>query len=173
MATTSILSQDAKSASATTLINPAFLQEIKDSHPQLWETQKQLFQVCKKRSPTDASLSTLVVILDRIRNEMALEFALEESYGYQKVIGAPKAMSAAERISNSIPSELIESARSQHCGLYLQASELAERAEELQYRGVEAAALNQLFTETLDFDRRFREHEALECDLIDQSFELA
>lgn len=155
------------------VINPAFLQDIKDSHPQLWKTKAQLLKICNGSANTKAALSKLVGLLDQLRDEMALEFALEESYGYQTIMGSPRPTTGAAKIASVIPSELVDTARAQHCGLYLQVTELSEQAEELQYRGMTSSGLKKLIRSTLDFDREFSDHEELENQLIENSFDAA
>jgi hypothetical protein len=52
-------------------------------------------------------------------------------------------------------------------------SELAEQAEELQYRGVESSQLRILVQRARDFDTELREHERAENELIERSFDLS
>ena len=61
---------------------------------------------------------------------------------------------------------LTATARAQHATLYLTLSELAERAEEIQYRGVRCEDLVDLVTRVRRFDREFRGHETLEARLL-------
>lgn len=146
----------------TILVNPAFLQEIKDSHPDLWHTVHELRQTCHcDQSPAQLA-KRLVRQLDDLRDHLALQFALEESYGFIEVEGAP---------SHSELSDLATEAHCQHCSLYLRLSDLAERAEELQYRGVAADQLRKLIESTQEFDSLLRQHEQLENELIDRSFD--
>ena len=69
--------------------------------------------------------------------------------------------------------ELANRAQSQHGILYLRLTDLAEQAEELQYRGVEQTQLKRLIEQTCDFDAQLREHERLESELIERSFGLS
>jgi hypothetical protein len=57
--------------------------------------------------------------------------------------------------------------------LYMQLSDLAEQAEELQYRGVESSQLRILVERTREFDAELREHERTENELIERSFDLS
>ena len=150
--------------SATLVVNPAFLQEIKDSNPDLWETVHQLRQVCDRESEQPKRISQqLTRLLDCLRNQLALQFSLEESYGYMSV----------PTHSSQVLEELASRAQSQHGMLYLQVSELAEQAEELQYRGVEPQELRHLVQRTQEFDVQLRAHEHAENELIERSFDLS
>ncbi|MFK8111787.1 MAG: hypothetical protein AB8B91_06280 [Rubripirellula sp.] len=150
------------SKSTTLVVNPAFLQEIKDSNPDLWHTVHQLRQACEcNDEPTKVSRQ-LTRLLDCLRDQLAMQFSLEESYGYLSVPESP---------SRSL-GELAALAKSQHGSLYMELSDLAEQAEELQYRGVESQQLRQLVGRTKQFDGALREHELCENELIERSFDL-
>ncbi|MGB7348058.1 MAG: hypothetical protein WBD20_27785 [Pirellulaceae bacterium] len=151
----------------TMVINPAFLQEIKDSNPECWHVQHRLRQLVHSDNDASGRLNQAVKLLDSFRDHLALQFALEESYGYQTIRG----------INTSTPvlltPGLIEVAHDQHCGLYLQISELSEEACELQYRGIERASFDRLMTKVAEFDAKLIQHEKLESDLIEHSFGLS
>ena len=160
------------------LINPAFLQEMKDSNPQLWQTRQQLTQLChadhgKAEQSIAQVVGKFVRTLDQFRDDIALQFALEESYGYQSVAGTPNPSTGADRISKAISTELVQTAKTQHRSLYLHITELAEQAEELQYRGGTAHDLAKLIDNAQAFEDKFDQHEELENDLIDQAFDLS
>lgn len=144
------------------VLNPAFLQEIKDCNPDLWHTQHELRQVCDcDAEPVDITRQ-LVRLLDDFRDQLALQFALEESYGFLDV---PEHVDAA----NSIDEDLVHRVHSQHCPLYLELSDLAEQAEELQYRGIVVSQLLELIDAVRAFDQKLTEHENLEGELIERS----
>ncbi|QDT11091.1 hypothetical protein K239x_30850 [Planctomycetes bacterium K23_9] len=151
----------------TLVINPAFLQEIKDSNPECWDTQHRLRQLCHCDSDPADRLNRLVKLLGAFRDHLALQFALEESYGYQKVRGIN---TTAKVLLNP---GLIDKAHDQHCTLYLEITALSEAANELQYRGLETGQLEKLIQQVCDFDAKLIQHETLESDLIEQSFELS
>lgn len=145
------------------VVNPAFLQEIKDSNPDLWHTIHQLRRVCDSNDEPAKLSRQLTRLLDSLRDQLALQFSLEESYGYMAVPQNP----------SPTLGELANRAQSQHGILYIRLSELAEQAEELQYRGVEQSQLVALVEQTCDFDAQLREHERLENELIERSFGLS
>ena len=146
----------------TLTVNPAFLQEIKDSNPDLWDTVRQLRQVCECDDEPAATARSLARLLDTLRDDIALQFSLEESYGYLEVPEAP----------HGVVGELASKTHAQHCSLYLRLSELDEQAEELQYRGVDPTQLRQLLKSAQDFDAQLRKHEQSENELIERSFQL-
>lgn len=146
----------------TLTVNPAFLQEIKDSNLNLWSLLDQLMAVCGSSEDRTQRLRRLVPLLGEVRDLLALQFALEETYGYMEV---PAAVAP-------VNSHLMQDIRAQHCKIYLMINELAERAEELQYRGVDddkVSQLDRLIEDVHQFELRLRDHERMEQDLIDCS----
>ncbi len=152
----------ASSPTATLMVNPAFLQEIKDSNPELTHTLEELRQLLNVDDVPGQVCRRLTRLLDDLRDHLALQFSLEESYGYLAVNHHP----------SRVLGELASRVQSQHGMLYMQLSDLAEQAEELQYRGVEPNQLNVLIQRTRDFDSQLREHERAENSLIDRSYDL-
>lgn len=140
----------------TLTINPAFLQEIKDSNLTLWKTVERLNMACRESREPVAVLGLLVPLLGELRDALALEFALEESYGYIEV---PAAAAPANH-------HLLHDIHSQHCRLFLRITELAERAEEMQFRGMLSEELPELIDEVGAFELEFKDHERMESDLI-------
>lgn len=151
-----------RSSGQSIAVNPAFLQEIKDSNPNLWQSTHRLRQTCESGDPPVEVTRRLVRQLDKLRDQLAQQFALEESYGY---LAVPYAVD--ERVD-----ELSRLAHSQHCSLYLEISELVEHAEELQYRGVVVTKVRELVEAASAFEERLRDHEQIENDLVDRCFEL-
>jgi len=149
------------------VLNPAFLQEIKDCNPDLWHTQHELRQVCDCHAEPVEITRQLVRLLDDFRDQLALQFALEESYGFLEV---PEDSSGA---TSNIDEDLVHRVHAQHCPLYLELSELAERAEELQYRGIVMGQLMDLIAAVRRFDEKLTEHENLEGELIERSLHVA
>ncbi len=142
---------------ATTLaVNPAFLEEIKDSNTTLWQRLEELRSNCDCHDAKSLILRRLVNQLNEIRDLLALQFALEESYGYMEVPESDL------HEPNASPERL----RAQHCALYLTASELAEQAEELQYRGWAAQRVIQLIRQVKQFDLQLQDHERAERHLV-------
>ncbi len=148
---------------ATLVVNPAFLQEIKDSNPDLTHALEELRQVLQCDETPAQICRRLARVLDDLRDHLALQFSLEESYGY---------LSVAEHPSRVL-GELACRVQSQHGMLYMQLSDLAEQAEELQYRGVELNQLHVLLQQTRQFDGELQAHENAEFELIERSYDLS
>ncbi|QDV70918.1 hypothetical protein Poly24_46510 [Rosistilla carotiformis] len=144
----------------TLTVNPAFLQEIKESNHELWDTLHQVRQTCEEGGLRSEIAKRLVRLLDQLRDHLSLQFALEESYGYIECPGTIE-----RRIS-----ETAERAQAQHCRLFLQLTDLCELAEELQYRGFAANEVERLIDETQAFDMALQEHERCEDDLIEIAY---
>jgi len=146
----------------TLIVNSAFMQEIKDSNPALVDMVHQLRQICDSEDAAMQISRQLTKLLNGLRDELSLQFALEESYGYVEV---------SESLHQEL-SDAVHSAISVHRSLYVTVTELAEAAEELQYRGVEPDELRTLIKDTRVFGRLLRNHEQAENELINQSFDL-
>jgi hypothetical protein len=147
-------------------INAAFLQEIKDSNPDLWHATHRLRQICESDESQIQVVRELVRQLDDLRDRWAMQFALEESYGYIRVpieTTYPVAMESHSRWESDQAEEVL----AQHCTLYLMIRDLAEQAEELQYRGVTAAQLQRLIAQSCAFNAAIVKHEAREHELIE------
>ena len=146
----------------TLVVNSAFMQEIKDGNPNLENAIQNLQHVCKSTENISQISRHLTRVLNTLRTELALQFALEESYGYVEV---------NETQLHDL-SKTTQATRAQHNSLYGAITELAEAAEELQYRGVEPEQLQALMDDTRKFSRQLYRHEQAENDLIDQSFDI-
>ena len=152
----------ASTFTAALVVNPAFLQEIKDSNPDLVHTLGEFRQVLRGEDPPFRLCRKLARTLDNLRDHLGLQFSLEESYGYLSVVEPP----------SLVLSELACRAHSQHGMLYMQLTDLAEQAEELDYRGVELAQLRVLLQRANRFERELREHEEAELELIERAYEV-
>ncbi|MGB7326919.1 MAG: hypothetical protein WBD31_18730 [Rubripirellula sp.] len=142
-------------------VNPAFLQEIKDSNPGLWAVAENLRRAYHGEGEAVEVLRRLTRSLNELRDALSLQFSLEESYGY---ITIPEPQDEAF-------SDLAVRVAAEHGTLYLMISDLAEQAEELQYRGIQSEHLCRLIEQTHHFDQLWCEHERVEADMIDRSFD--
>lgn len=146
--------------SSTTMINAAFLQEVKESNVELWETVHELRQMIEGTFSSAGNARRLVGLLGQLRDLLAFEFTLEEAYGFIEGCRGI-APSVAQRAST---------AKLQHRELYLLIHELCETAEEAQYRGVADREFSELLAMAADFDAQLRAHELLESELITSGF---
>jgi hypothetical protein len=147
-------------STATVTVNPAFLQEIKEVNQELWQSFADLRQRCSRPIAT-GMCRHLVDWLSELRDQLALHFALEEAYGYfdEPLHVAPQLAEKAESI------------RCEHQELYIEFSELVDRAERMFFAGQTAALAVWIGPRFLDFDARIRDHEERENELICDAFE--
>ncbi len=139
----------------TTIVNAAFLQEVKDSNLQLWSVLRELREIRIGDEPREAARQ-LVDKLSELRDSIGLEFSLEETYGF--ITGIPQVQPIG--VANA------DTAKNQHRELYLQLHEICEQAEEAQYRGTIGRDLPMYLGAFESFDTSFRAHEELEAELI-------
>jgi hypothetical protein len=142
---------------AMTSVNAAFLQEVKDSNLQLWTALRKIRNLRNEAGANNLKSRIFVSSLGELRDAIALEFSLEETYGYIESVSVPPLPYGCADAGT---------AKAQHCELYLQLHELCEQSEEAQYRGTISRDLNQYFDAFDAFDAALRAHEELESDLI-------
>ena len=148
---------------STTIVNAAFLQEIKDSNVRLWAVLHELHELNALRGESaDArrQAHALVALMSELRQSLALEFTLEETYGF--IEGASRAGGLG------MPDAGL--AKHQHRELYLLLTELCEQVEEAQYRGTIARDLHSYLDSFARFDEAFYSHEDFESELIRCAF---
>ncbi|MBM4000357.1 MAG: hemerythrin domain-containing protein [Planctomycetes bacterium] len=140
----------------TITVNPAFLQEIKEAHRELWA----VLADCRRLSETPIHgrrrANEFAERLRELCDRLAFHFSLEEAYGYfeEPVRAAPRLVRRCERL------------RDEHAVLYVDLAQLADLAES---RLVESDGADRMVTVQsafIAFDERFRDHEAAEIELI-------
>jgi len=145
---------------ATVALNPAFLQEIKEDHQDLWRL------LCTMRNlAANEHFNTHVVrrwadLLADLRDRLAMHFALEEAYGYFE-----DAIDVAPRLS-----EAAIALRDQHRELYVACCDLADAADALAHRHHHAADCERIVEAFLAFEADLTRHERTENDLIQKAF---
>ncbi len=142
-------------------LNAAFLQEIKEDNRQLRELlgkTKSIFTDLGKAFPAQKSV---VDLLWRLRDQLAMHFALEDAYGY-----FDDAIAEAPRLS-----EQAVILRRQHDDLFLQICELVEQAEQVLYGENTLGDRAALASSYLSFHKAFQEHETREDELILEAFD--
>lgn len=140
----------------TTLVNAAFLQEVKDSNLSLWSTLHELRELQLGVDENRLLTKEVVRLLGELRDAFALEISLEETYGF---------IEGAARV-RSLGSPDASLSKVHHRELYLQLNELCEKVEEAQYRGTIGRDLQIYLAEFEQFDVAFRAHEEFEMELI-------
>lgn len=142
----------------TTMVNAAFLQEVKDSNVQFWSNLDDLKKLLADQGQPREQSILMVRILNELRDSIALEFSLEETYGY--ILGSQNL--------NYVTAARATQARRQHGELYLQLHEILERAEEAQYRGTISRDYISFAGACEEFLDAMQTHEQLESELIRQ-----
>ncbi len=144
----------------TTIVNAAFLQEVKDSNLRLWSVLHELRDIQVGSMETRQLSREFVLLLSELRDAFALEISLEETYGF---------IEGAGRVT-SLGSPDAALAKVHHRELYLQLNELCEKVEEAQYRGTIGREMQLHIDEFERFDLAFRAHEDFELELIRCAF---
>lgn len=140
-------------------INAAFLQELKEVNQELWGLLESVRSLCGQPLSMRQHSRTLVDFLAKLRDQLAMHFALEEAYGYFRdpCEVEPMLAVAAERL------------RAEHSPLYTRISQLADQAENL-WRERDEAALTTVIPVAVDeFVRTLLKHESGENELIYRS----
>lgn len=154
--TTSKINTSRDAPSTTTIVNAAFLHEVKESNLQLWAVLQELRTLAADQQSWPSASDQLVSDLAQLRDCIATEFSLEETYGF--IEGIPRVDLVG--VNNA------STARMQHRELYLQLSEICEQAEKAQYSGTIARDLPIYVGAFEAFDDALRAHEELETELI-------
>ena len=155
---------DTISSTSLMSVNPAFLQEIKDSNLDYFESIRRIRHICHSSDDPPEACRTLVKALDHLRDVVALQFSLEESYGYM-IVGDLRDFGTTE-------TPITRQSAACHCehrNLYIQLSELAELAQELQYRGVEQSTFIDLCSQVSYYADQLMNHERGEAELIQRT----
>ncbi|MCA9262682.1 MAG: hemerythrin domain-containing protein [Planctomycetales bacterium] len=140
---------------ATVTVNAPFLQEIKDDNRSLRVLLARAQRFCASCSLD--SVREFSQLLNDLRDQLAMHFALEEAYGYfdDPIDAAPNLCEQAIRL------------REEHSDLYLEIQEIADETEWLVYdRQVQPFALQQIVERFGEFSARFEGHESAEGELI-------
>jgi len=144
----------------TVTVNAAFLREIKEDNQELWSLLERLQITLLAEWPPRVSRRQLHDALARLRDQLAMHFALEEAYGYfeDAVEVAPRFSSQADHL------------RGQHDDFYVEVCDIVDRAEQLLHHEVPTRSLNHVVARFDDFCDALRKHESAENQLIQQAF---
>ena len=144
-----------KNVTRTITINPAFLAEVKDLHRDLWDGLRALQDMCAAPITLEGKCFEFIARLNDLRDKLALQFSLEEAYGYfdDPAFCCPTFARRARDLM------------SEHRDLYREIAQIADQAEELlSHRDL--AALTTVIPVTFEqFARRLRNHESEETKL--------
>jgi len=147
-------------STGTITVNAAFLQEIKEVNQELWQLLASVRVRCAS-TLAPHQVRGVVVLLQELRDQLALHFALEEAYGYfeEPMDVAPRLCLQADRL------------RAEHKDLYLDLCQIADQAEAFLVDGEEPLLASWLTPRFLSFDIRLKKHEACENELILDAYE--
>jgi len=137
-------------------INAAFLQELKEVNQELWQTLDSLRSLCSQPLSIRQHSRTLVDLLSKLRDQLAMHFALEEAFGYFH--HAKTVEAAVDHAARRL--------RSEHSPLYLRASKLADQAENFWRERDEAMLTTVVPIGVDEFVAELLRHEAGETELI-------
>ena len=147
-------------AVASVTINAAFLQEIKEVNEALWELLAEAREACPQASAAKAGQRQLVGLFGRLRDQLAMHFALEEAFGYFE-----DPMEVAPHLS-----QRANDLRAQHGRLYVLIRDLADHAEQALYGEDHSDSPKQIATLFNAFYAELQEHESCENELILEAF---
>ena len=146
----------------TTLgVNAAFLQEIKEENHELRDLLQRTANCFETLGPVTPCVRMLAELLEQLRDQFSLHFALEEAFGYfdDAVSVAPRLSITAERL------------REEHRVLFVEVCSLAEAAERFVYREPSDRNLERIGHRWATFYHRFLEHESQEAELMLAAFD--
>lgn len=137
-------------------INAAFLKEIKDDNLKLYSLLENLRTFWLVDDPLILNPEWFSVLVGDLRDQLAMHFALEETFGY---------LDFAVNIDAVITSES-ERLKKQHVDLYLDIVSIAERVQDALYPNLDEKVYQDQVNRFNDFYQAFQSHEAAEFDLI-------
>lgn len=142
---------------STTMVNGAFLQEVKESNTSFWAALDRVRAVCVSNNESRLVAQEIVPSLGELRDTFALQISLEETYGYIQSCN-PSSRNLAVQA---------QTAKRQHCELYMQLVEITEQAEEAQYRGTISRDIAMFVEACEQFIENLNVHEELENNLVE------
>jgi len=135
-------------------VNAAFLKDIKDDSQGLKVLLDQIIPITRHQQTAANHWPELVILMNDLRDQLALHFSLEEAYGYfdDAVIVSPQV------------SEIAEVLRSEHPFLFAAIRDLADQASEVCSDRPEQ--VNRFIQQLDSFRCMFEKHEENELKLI-------
>tara|TARA_R110002095_G_scaffold76879_3_gene65805 strand:+ start:2224 stop:2739 length:516 start_codon:yes stop_codon:yes gene_type:complete len=137
-------------------INAAFLKEIKDDNLNLYSLLENLRSFWLVNDPLVLNPEWFSALVNQLRDQLAIHFALEETFGY---FDHPV-------IFDVFLSEEAKRLKDQHVELYLEINLIAEKSEEMLYPDFNETSYTTLVNQFKKFYQSFQQHEVAEFDLI-------
>lgn len=141
-------------------INAAFLQEIKDVHTELWDLLEGARDMCKHKLRSENDEHRLAADMEELRDLFALQFSLEEGFGYFDN-PAFVDMNIAKRA---------EDLKNDHQYLYCEICEICDWIDKLRHHRRLPLKLKDVDIRFESFCDQLMKHEARENELIFDSF---
>ncbi|HEV2970038.1 MAG TPA: hemerythrin domain-containing protein [Pirellulales bacterium] len=145
-------------AQGTLTINAAFLQEIKEENRELRQLLNNCGTALAAEGRTPAEPKRIVELLTKLRDQLAMHFALEEAYGY---------FDDAAHVTPQLSDRALK-LRDEHGDLFLHLGGIVDRAEHMLYHEQPEMRLVNIAEEFTQFQSRFQDHEAQETELVVQ-----
>jgi len=137
-------------------INAAFLKEIKDDNLNLYSLLESLRSFWIVNDPLVLNPNWFRVLVNQFRDQLAIHFALEETFGYFDHPAKYDAFLSAEA----------KRLKDEHVDLYLEINLIAEKSEEVVYPDFDESSYTTLVNQFKTFYQTFQQHELAEFDLI-------
>ena len=135
-------------------INAAFMKDIKDDNHQLKSLLDQITPLTAHYQTAINHWPELIQLIDALRDQLALHFALEEAYGYfDDAIGTEPQLSA-----------IAECLRTEHGKLFESVRHISDRTREIS--GDKEEEVTRLLNRLSTFRKSLEKHEEAELDLI-------
>ena len=147
--------------SQTLTVNAAFFQEIKEDNREFQDCFAATCLRVRDLSTGQVSIRNTVDLLERLRDQLAMHFALEEAYGY-----FDSAVDVAPHLS-----EEAEQLRAEHGTLYLALCEVVEIAVRRSYHERPSLSVGSFVERFRQFREDYLEHEPRENELILAAFD--
>ena len=141
-------------------INAAFLEEVKIIHKELWQLLEETLSMCFYHQRSFKWQTRFVECLDGLRDLFAMQFALEEGYGYfddPVFVEANTAARAADLMND-------------HGQLYLEISSISDWVDDLRHHGQLANQMSKVQTRFRAFYDQIQTHEKKEQELIFEAY---
>jgi hypothetical protein len=148
------------SVTSTITVNAAFLQEIKEDAREFRQLLTDAAEMLSNPRLSEVEPKCMVELFNRVRDQLALHFTLEEAYGYFE-----DALDAAPQLS-----ETAETLRNQHQTLFADFGKIAEIAEDLLYGKVEDHQRARIARMYHNFRADLQQHESREHEMILAAF---
>jgi iron-sulfur cluster repair protein YtfE (RIC family) len=144
----------------TVTVNAAFLQEIKEVNQDLWRLLADVRRMCDSPATIDSAPRRFFGLVEELRDQLALHFALEEAYGYfeNPIEVAPRLCRQANEL------------RAEHHELYLLIVDFTEASELLTHPERVIGTVLTVVKQFQEFDERLKRHETRENELIMEQY---